>query len=107
RRGDTSDLAVVLLSGDGGIGCGLVHDENLLHGKSGISGEIGHIVVESRGKPCRLADHRGCLETVASATVIAEQVARATRRGESVLDVYQAAGERIGDVLTTMMSILA
>lgn len=107
RRGDTSDLAVVLLSENGGIGCGLVHEGKLLHGTCGISGEIGHIVVDPQGEPCNHVDHRGCLETTASATAIATRVMQAEARGESTLDVYRAAGQSLGGVLATLTSILA
>lgn len=107
RRGDTSDLAVVLLSEDGGIGCGLVHEGRLLRGAGGVSGEIGHVVVDPGGRPCRHAEQRGCLETVASVTVIAAEVELARARGETGLDVYRAAGGSLGDVLATLTSIVA
>lgn len=50
-----------------GIGGGIVLDGKVLRGERGFAGEIGHIVVESQGRPCACGG-RGCLETYASAT---------------------------------------
>lgn len=107
RRGDTSDLAVVLMARNGGIGAGIVHDGKVLHGKFGISGEIGHVVVDEHGVPCKHPGQRGCLETVAGVSAIARRVAEAEAHGESRSAVYRSAGERVGDVLVTFTSILA
>lgn len=50
-----------------GVGGGIIADGNLLHGKVGAAGEIGHIIVEPNGYQCTCGN-QGCLETVASAT---------------------------------------
>lgn len=50
-----------------GVGGGIIADGNLLHGKVGAAGEIGHIIVDPYGYQCTCGNH-GCLETVASAT---------------------------------------
>ena len=47
-----------------GVGTGLVINHNLWRGKSGTAGELGHLVVDPRGRPC-LCGHNGCLETMA------------------------------------------
>lgn len=107
RRGDSSDLAVVLMARNGGIGAGIVHDGKVLHGKFGISGEIGHVVVNEHGAPCTHPGQPGCLETVAGVAAIARRVAEAQERGESPTAVYRSAGERVGEVLVTVTSILA
>jgi len=49
-----------------GIGLGLVVDGRLLHGRAGLAGELGHVVVDPDGAPCRCGN-RGCLETTAGA----------------------------------------
>ncbi|MCI2417846.1 ROK family protein [Saccharopolyspora sp. K220] len=56
----TADL--VYLTGEVGIGAGLITDGRLLRGSSGFSGEIGHIPVDPEGQPCGCGRH-GCLET--------------------------------------------
>ncbi|MGH2465484.1 MAG: ROK family protein, partial [Candidatus Limnocylindrales bacterium] len=45
-------------------------------GDRGMAGEIGHVIVEPDGAPCRCGQ-RGCLETVASGPFIARRAAAA------------------------------
>jgi glucokinase len=53
-----------------GVGGGVIANGQVVHGKSGAAGEIGHITVETiNGAPCNCGK-TGCLETVASATGI-------------------------------------
>ncbi|MEO3776942.1 ROK family protein [Micromonospora sp. B11E3] len=59
--GPTSFLHV---SGEVGIGAGIVLDGALFRGVRGWSGEIGHLPVEPEGRPCRCGG-RGCLEQYA------------------------------------------
>jgi glucokinase len=70
-----------------GIGAGLVLDGRLRQGERGMAGEIGHVVVEPDGTPCRCGQ-RGCLETVAAGPFIA-------RRAELALADAAEAGEPI------------
>ncbi|MED4228272.1 ROK family glucokinase [Neobacillus cucumis] len=62
---DGADVVFVTLGT--GVGGGIIADGNLIHGKVGAAGEIGHIVVEPNGYQCTCGN-QGCLETVASAT---------------------------------------
>ena len=48
-----------------GIGGGVVADGHLLRGRNGFAGEIGHMVVEARGAPCRCGGY-GCWERYVS-----------------------------------------
>ncbi|MEH0842893.1 ROK family protein [Micromonospora sp. CPCC 205711] len=52
------------VSGEIGIGAGIVLDGALFRGVRGWSGELGHMPVEPAGRPCRCGG-RGCLETYA------------------------------------------
>ncbi|MER7500618.1 ROK family transcriptional regulator [Nonomuraea pusilla] len=52
------------VSGEIGIGAGLVVDGSLFRGAYGLAGEIGHVVVVPDGPPCRCGG-RGCLEVYA------------------------------------------
>ncbi|MGP4081605.1 ROK family protein [Pseudalkalibacillus sp. R45] len=52
-----------------GIGGGIVHDGELILGKKGAAGELGHQVIEPNGRLCGCGN-RGCLETVASGSAI-------------------------------------
>ena len=65
---------VVYLMLSSGIGGGLVLGGSLFSGHSGLTGELGHIVVDPGGERCRCGN-RGCLETVAGA----EQILAALR----------------------------
>jgi predicted NBD/HSP70 family sugar kinase len=60
---------VVYLMVSSGIGAGLILDGTLFTGHSGMTGELGHVVVDPDGVLCRCG-HRGCLETVAGARVV-------------------------------------
>ncbi|HJP77858.1 MAG TPA: ROK family transcriptional regulator [Pseudonocardiaceae bacterium] len=94
RFGAARDVAnVVYLRLSSGIGAGVVCDGRMLLGHDGLAGELGHVTVEPQGTLCRCGN-RGCLETVASPTAIAEQLSRG--RGEPVhdIDALLAAGDR-------------
>jgi glucokinase len=53
-----------------GVGGGIIIGGDIVHGISGMAGEIGHItVVPKGGSPCNCGK-KGCLETVSSATGI-------------------------------------
>ena len=52
------------VSGEVGIGCGLVYDGQVFQGRRGWSGELGHTTVQPDGPPCPCGS-RGCLERYA------------------------------------------
>jgi glucokinase len=54
-----------------GVGAGIICHGDILHGVSGMAGEIGHmtVVTTKEGAPCNCGK-KGCLETVSSATGI-------------------------------------
>lgn len=54
---------MVFLTGDVGVGAGIVSDGRLLRGWSGSSGEVGHMPVDPEGPDCRCG-RRGCWETL-------------------------------------------
>jgi len=59
-----------------GVGLGLIHDGAPFRGAFGNAGEIGHVVVAPRGKPCPCGQH-GCLERYASLHALKEKLAEA------------------------------
>ena len=65
-----------------GIGGGLILGGQLYRGTSGGAGEIGHITVQSDGRRCGCGNH-GCLESVASKTAIARDLAVLALNGSS------------------------
>lgn len=61
---DDAPPTYLYVSGDVGIGSAIVVDGGLFTGAHGWSGEIGHVVVDPAGPPCRCGS-RGCLEQYA------------------------------------------
>ena len=98
-----------------GVGGGLVVGGALHRGADGLSGEIGHIVVEPGGHRCECGN-RGCLETVASVGAVLSAARAAGTAADSLpdllraaadgdraaLDVLRVAGERVGRVLAAL-----
>ena len=58
---------VVLLTLGTGVGGGLIVGGRLVHGRSGMAGELGHVTVVEDGPRCDCGSH-GCLESYASAS---------------------------------------
>jgi glucokinase len=56
-----------------GLGSGIVVDNKIVYGHSGMAGELGHINVNPKGRFCACG-RRGCLETYLSATGIKRTV---------------------------------
>jgi predicted NBD/HSP70 family sugar kinase len=80
---DVSSFAVVTVGV--GIGCGLILDNRLVRGKTGIAGELGHLLLDPDGPVC-VCGKRGCLETVAGT--------------DGIVRALQEAGHEIGDIDT-------
>jgi len=62
-----------------GIGLGIMSGGALVTGRSGMAGEIGHVVVDPGGTLCGCGN-RGCLETLATDAAILRLVAAKTGR---------------------------
>lgn len=58
---------VVLLTLGTGVGGGIIVGGRIVHGRSGMAGELGHVTVEPDGMPCDCGA-TGCLEAYASAS---------------------------------------
>lgn len=68
-----SDGNLIVVNISHGIGAGILIHGRLFQGDGGGAGEIGHILVEEKGLPCRCG-RRGCLETLASGWAIVQAV---------------------------------
>jgi predicted NBD/HSP70 family sugar kinase len=84
-----------------GVGLGLVLGEQPYTGAFGNAGELGHVTVEPRGRPCPCGS-RGCLERYASLHSLAEQLGGAAdldaliRDGDPRLDAWiEIAAEKL------------
>lgn len=102
-----------------GIGSGLILDGSPFYGHVGITGEIGHATIDEHGVMCRCGN-RGCLETVASTSVMIELlsrggiekvttediVARALAGDAATLRVIDDAGAAIGKALANVANLI-
>jgi predicted NBD/HSP70 family sugar kinase len=115
----TDDFAVVLVGGKG-VGSGLVSGGRLIRGSDGIAGEIGHLLIDHPGLPCRCGN-RGCLETIAGEEAICEAIGRQTGSepssisvaaqlaqddNEAAMTAFHRAGTMLGRALSTLLNLL-
>ncbi|MGO4595946.1 ROK family transcriptional regulator [Leifsonia sp. 2TAF2] len=101
-----------------GIGAGLILSGQPYYGFLGITGELGHTPVAEHGVICRCGN-RGCLETVASTSVMLESLGRGSgtrtaadilRRGlekdPAVLRVVSDAGTAVGQAIGNIANVI-
>lgn len=74
----------------GGIGSGLILNGALHYGFLGITGEIGHSTIFDQGLICRCGN-RGCLETVASTSILVELLSRTEPASLSIETIIERA----------------
>lgn len=80
-----------------GVGGGIICDGEILHGVSGMAGEIGHMtVIPKDGAPCNCGK-KGCLETVSSATGIKRLALEALDYNDSD-SILRGIFEKKGDI---------
>jgi glucokinase len=84
---------VVLLTLGTGIGGGLIVDEKIVHGRTGMAAELGHVCVEPDGMPCDCGAH-GCLEAYASASGLCGLLMQRLHLEESELPARYLDGDR-------------
>lgn len=102
-----------------GIGAGLILNGQPYYGYLGITGELGHTPVVDHGMICRCGN-RGCLETIASTTMMMESLGRGSggavttadilRRGldrdPATLRVVGDAGTAIGQAIGSIANVI-
>lgn len=98
-RGAARGLShVVMVSGDVGVGGGIIVDGRLMTGAGGYGGEIGHIVVNPEGRVCRCG-LTGCWETTVGEQAVREALGcRADQRVRDVLLTLDPGDERLDEV---------
>jgi predicted NBD/HSP70 family sugar kinase len=106
----------VLVSGEIGIGAGLVVDGRPFRGVRGFGGEIGHVTVDPAGPECGCGA-RGCLEPLAGLDAImraaglpGEPVSALRERlvdgQQPALDATRAAGRWLGIALASVVNLV-
>ncbi len=111
----------VLVSGEIGIGAGLVVDGRPFPGVRGFSGEIGHLTVDPAGPECACGS-RGCLERLAGlewimrdagvwqagppAGCLDQLIDRLTADDDTALAAVRAAGRWLGIALSSVVNVV-
>jgi predicted NBD/HSP70 family sugar kinase len=92
---------VLYVSGEIGVGAGIIVRGELFRGSQGFGGEFGHMTVDPNGKPCACGS-RGCLETIVGLEALLERAgldpadaATTTGSGQPVSEL--AGRARMGD----------
>jgi len=103
-----------------GIGGGLIINKKLYEGAGFVAGEIGHMSIVPEGRKCKCGQ-RGCLETYASGTAIANGYSEAKKRkvtgakevgfaadsgDKAAIESYRKAAYYLGIGLANLMNIL-
>lgn len=95
---------LVYLSGNVGVGAGVITGGHRLEGVAGYAGEVGHLYHDARGLPCHCGS-RGCWETVVGAPAIAEALRcpsdQVARLGE-ILDAMTTAPRELRPIATDL-----
>jgi glucokinase len=76
---------LIYLTVSTGVGGGVIVGGEMLTGRHGLAGELGHVIVRAGGPVCALG-HPGCLEALASGTAIA-------RRAGALIEQHTGAGQ--------------
>jgi predicted NBD/HSP70 family sugar kinase len=76
---------ILFLSGEVGVGGGIIMDGELFKGAAGYSGEVGHMPVNPAGLPCRCGAV-GCWETEAGSESLLRRAGRSTAGGRAAID---------------------
>jgi glucokinase-like ROK family protein len=79
-----------------GVGAGIVLNQRILAGASGLAGEVGHMTIDPNGTKCNCGSY-GCWETYVSALAVFRRVRESILAGEEsqLAEVVQDGFERI------------
>ncbi len=102
----------VLISGEIGVGAGLVMDGRLFRGVRGLAGEFGHVVIHPDGPPCGCGAN-GCLEQFAGQEALLRRtglpdvsalVTSAASGDDRCADALSEAGRALGVALADLIN---
>jgi predicted NBD/HSP70 family sugar kinase len=121
RRGIGAGIPhLIYLSGEAGIGAGIIHDGKPMLGAAGYAGEAGHTLVNPGGHQCRcgaigcweteageeaLARHAGIPATVAGVGVLDTVLSRAEAGDESTLTAISEVGRWLGVGIGNLINV--
>lgn len=90
--GPVTNSDVIYLSGENGVGSGVVRDGAVMLGASGFAGEVGHILVDPTGPECGCGN-RGCVERYAGRRAILRAAGLPPESGPEALLAARHRGE--------------
>ncbi|WP_424215953.1 ROK family transcriptional regulator (plasmid) [Streptomyces sp. BI20] len=110
---------MVSLTGERGVGAGIVSGGRLLHGAGGFAGEVGHLPLDPRGRPC-VCGRTGCWERAVGLDAVlrltdpgaepALRLAETRRRAEAgdpeVLAVLAEVADDLGRGIAVLAGVL-
>lgn len=118
RGAGRDSRAMVFVSGDVGIGGGVIIDGEMLTGASGYAGEIGHMRFDPEGPACRCGSN-GCWETAIGINTIvrsagldpvtddmSEVISRADEGDEQAQGALLAAASAVGIGLASIVNLV-
>jgi len=94
---EPESVEMIYISAGIGIGAGLIVNGALYRGAVGLSGEAGHMTVETEGRPCPCGN-RGCWEQYASEQAL-------IREARAVSSLREALDGRPGEELETLTEL--
>lgn len=87
---DVSDMVYMTIST--GIGGGIISENRLLVGTSGLASELGHMTIEANGPRC-VCGNIGCLEVLANGAAVARRARELIAQGRETLIRDLAGGD--------------
>ncbi len=105
---------LVYVSGEIGVGAGLVVAGELFRGVNGFAGELGHVVVDENGPECGCGG-RGCVEQYAGQDVLLRTAGQPDLRqlelavaaaDRAALAAVERAGSALGVGLSSLLNVL-
>ncbi len=119
-HGNTANL--VYITGEVGVGAGVIMDGRLRRGGQGYAGEVGHIQIDAMGADCRCG-RRGCLEATAGIGAVLAQTApdaspaelepeidevvrRARSGDQQILALLETVGRNLGKGVAILANLL-
>ncbi len=109
-----AEQSFVYVTGEIGVGSGIVIAGELFRGVGGMAGELGHVSIEREGRPCGCGG-RGCVEQyagqeallAASDSPTVEALVRAVRAGRArSLEAVASGGAALGTGLASTLNIV-
>ena len=76
---------VIFISGEVGVGAGIIVDGKPLTGAAGYAGEVGHMTVDPDGSPCRCGS-TGCWETEVGGGALLVRAGRSRESGRGGIE---------------------